>query len=200
MIPFVHRYGLAIACVAAPFLFGLWPSSVTVAWLMAPGRLERMQLDYRLRDQPAAGAQGRALPSGRPRSRLPRARATPRSPTRRRASSWSRSISPGWSNSGLTSGFLYFVCAGALAVSGRDSFAGASASRTLALAIAGFAVVGMSESWLVMADKQRRLLVTEQHPATRRRARSAEGSAGRGRMVELLAFNLFVGLFPSGWC
>jgi hypothetical protein len=57
MIPFVHRYGLAIACVAAPFLFGLWPSSVTVAWLMAPSHLERMQLDYRLRDQPSAGAQ-----------------------------------------------------------------------------------------------------------------------------------------------
>jgi hypothetical protein len=196
MIPFVHRYGLAIACVVAPFLFGLWPTSVTVAWLMAPGHLERMQLDYRLRDQPAAGAQG-ASAAERKAEVSPAASKGDAKPDAAARFELVAQHFSGLVNFGLTSGFLYFVCAGALAVSGLI-IRRRLGDRMLALAIAGFAVVGMSESWLVMADKQRRLLVTDNI------LRLADGHdllkdlPVVGRMAELLAFNLFVGLFSVG--
>ena len=187
MINLFHRYALAIACVVAPFLFGLWPSSVTVAWLMAPSHVERMQLDYRLRDAPTPGPQG-----GAGAEKAARAEASPAPRFELVAQHFS-----GLVNFGLTSGFLYFVSAGALAVSGLI-IRRRLGDRMLALAIAAFAVLGMLESWLVMADKQRRILVTDNI------LRLADGHdllkdlPAAGRLVELLAFNLFVGLFAVG--
>ena len=131
MINLVNRYALAVACVAAPFLFGLWPSSVTVALLMTPSHVERMKLDYRLRDQPppaSPGAAGAATAASSEASPAPRFELV--------AQHFS-----GLVNYGLTSGFLYFVCAGALAVSAviiRRRLGG----RMVGLVIAAFAVVG----------------------------------------------------------
>ena len=48
---FLFRHGLAIACVVAPLVFGLWGSYLTVAAIMGAGHLETVRLDYRFRDQ-----------------------------------------------------------------------------------------------------------------------------------------------------
>jgi hypothetical protein len=199
MVPFLNRYALAVACVAAPFLFGLWPSSVTVAWLMAPSHVERIQLDYRLRDQPAtrplggSGAgqkteQGEAAPAPTKGD----ARPDPAVRFELVAQHFS-----GLVNFGLTSGFLYFVCAAAFVVSGvivQRRLGG----RMLALVTAAFAVVAALETWLVMFHQQRRILVMDNILQLADRNDLLRHIPVADRMVELLAFNIFVSMFTVG--
>jgi len=199
MIPFLHRYALAVACVVAPFLLGLWPSSVTVAWLMSPAHVERMQLDYHLRDQPAAGSQRAAGAEQKAEGGgavSPANKGDAKSESAARFEVVAQHVS-GLFNFGITSGFLYFVGAFACALSAMIVYRRLG-GRMLALAVAAFAVVAGLETWLLMADKGRRILVTDniwqladQHDLLRHMPVTE-------RMLELLAFNMFVGMFTVG--
>jgi hypothetical protein len=164
---------------------------------MAPSHVERIQLDYRLRDRPTATpaddgagektAQGQASP------------AAARDDTRVAAGRFELVAQhfSGLANFALTSGFLYFVCAGAVAVSAviiRRRLGG----RMVAVVIAAFALVGALESWLVMAERQRRLLVTDNIFQLADRHDLLRDLPVAERLVELLAFNIFVGLSSVG--
>jgi hypothetical protein len=197
MIPFLHRYALAVACVAAPFLFGLWPGSLTVAWLMAPSHVERMQLDYRLRDQPAPAPQGGAAEKSERGEASPAAAKGDAKPDAAARFELVAQHFSGLVNFALTSGFLYLVWAAAFAVSGIiiQRWLG---GRMLALVVAAFAVVAALETWLVMVDKQRRILVTDNIWQLVDRHDLLRHMPIADQMVELLAFNIFLGLFTAG--
>jgi len=198
MTPFLHRYALAIACVVAPFLFGLWPSSVMVAWLLWPSHVERVQLDYRLRDQPAQGPQREAAAG----QKAERGEAAPgvRSDAKPDAAARFDLVAQHFSgliNSGLASGFLYFVCAAAFAVSGvfvQWRLGG----RKLALVVAAFAVFAALETWLVVSAKQRRILVTDNILQLADRHDLLGHMPVADRWVQLLAIIIFIGLFTFG--
>jgi len=192
MIQFMHRYALAIACVVAPFLFALWPSSVTVAWLMAPGHVERIQLDYRLRDQPVAGEQKAEQSEPAPAAAKGDAKPDPAA----RFDLVARHFA-GLVNFGLTSGFLYFVCWVAFAVSGLIIYRRLG-GRKLALVVAAFFLFAALETWLVVFRQQRRIIVTDNIFQLVDRHDLLQHLPVADRMVDLLAVNIFDGLLAFG--
>jgi hypothetical protein len=200
MVRYLHRYGLAIACVAAPFLFGVWASSLTVAWLLAPSHVERIKLDYRFRDQPAATPSDSAARPGQTpepgRTVPPASKGDATADGAPRFQLVAQHFA-GVVTYALGSGFLYFVCAVALALSAM-TIVRRVGPKSLALAIGGFAIVSVAEAYLVMQDKPRRILVTDNIFQLADRHDLLKDMPVADRMVDLLAANIFVGLFTSG--
>jgi hypothetical protein len=197
MAQFLRRYALAIACVAAPFLFGIGASSLTLEWLMLPSHVERIKLDYRLRDQPAtpAGVRTGARQKSGPSAEEPSASrddATPAARFELVAQHFS-----GLVNFAITSGFLYFVCAFGFALSVLTLIRRAG-PQGVALAIGAVAAVTAAETWFVMANKQRRILVTDNIFALADAHDLLKEMPMAERMTELLAANIFAGLFTAG--
>jgi hypothetical protein len=197
MAQFLRRYGLAIACVAAPFLLGLWASSATLVWLMAPSHVERITLDYRLRDQPAVAPSGvRPAQKAEPGGTGPLPGRDGRTDEAARFDLVAKHFS-GMVDFALASGFLYSVFVVAFAVSAATILRRAG-WNVLAVAIAALCVVTAAETWLVMANKQRRLLVTDNIFQLVDRHDLLKEMPVAGRMTHLIAADTFVGLFTAG--
>jgi hypothetical protein len=193
MAEYLRRYAFAIACVAAPLLFGMWSSSVTVAWLLGSSHVERIKLDYRLRDQPASSSDTRAEQPGEASKS---AAGSANSAAAARFELVARHFS-GLVNYAITTGLLFFVCAAAVVLSAPMILRRAG-PRGLALVIIGFGIVTAVETALVMGDTQRRLLMTDNIFALADRHELLKDIPVAQRMNELLALNVFVGLFAAG--
>jgi hypothetical protein len=191
----VNRYALAVACVVAPFLFGLWPSSVTVAWLMAPSHVERIQLDYRLRDRPTAAP----ADDGEKTAQGPGSPAAARDDPKVVAGRFELVAQhfSGLVNFALTSGFLYFVGVATVVVSALI-IRRRLGDRMLALVIAAFAVLAGLETWVVVFHQHRRHLVSDNILQLADRNDLLRHMPVADRMVDLLALNTLVGLFSMG--
>jgi hypothetical protein len=195
MVQWLHRYALAIACVAAPALFGMWASSVTLAWLMVPSHVERIALDYRLRDQPAA------TPSAVKPAQATEPGATGPAPgkdgkTAARFELIALHFS-GLVDFALASGFLYFVFAAASAVSAATIWR-RSGPNSLVLAAAALSIVTAAETYLVMANKQRRVLFTDNIFQVADRHDLLKELPVAERMTDLIGVDIFIGLFTAG--
>jgi hypothetical protein len=200
MVQWLHRYALAAACIAAPFLFGFLPSSLTVAWLMAGSHVESIKLDYRLRDQPAppqSEAPARSEQKAEPgKTQTPPDKREGKTDPAARLELVARHFS-GLVSYALTSGFLYFVGVAAFAVSAVIIFRRAG-WQALALAIAFFSLIAAILTHLVMAHPERRLLVTDNIFRLTDRHDLLKEMPVAERMTDLLAANISVSMFTVG--
>jgi hypothetical protein len=144
---FFHHHGLAVACVIAPLLFGLWGNYLVVAWFLDAGQVASIKIDYRLRDQPDARP---ASSSETPPKAAP-------DPAVARIDLVARHFS-GIVNFALTTSVLWFIAAGAFATS--FVFVSRYAGWRVAALVAVICVaVSVVQAVLIVHSEHRRVLV-----------------------------------------
>src|ERR1044072_2213301 len=189
---FLSRHGLAVACVVAPLVFGLWGSYLTVAAIMGAGHLETVRLDYRFRDQllPGAAPTSQAAPTPasaeREAEKIAAERATARMDLVARHYS-------GIVNIALASCLIYFVAAIAL-VAGvlhlSRHFGRAAVSLITLLCVAGAA----AQAVLLVNSQHRRLLVTGNILRLAETHDALKDLPMLGAVNTLIAVNTFIGM------
>ena len=150
------RHGLAIACVVAPLVFGLWGGYLAVAAIMHAGHVDAIKLDYRFRDQllpnvvPASPPT--AVSAERDAERLAAERATARMDLVARHFS-------GIVNLAVSSSVLYFIACVAFAA-GAFHVARHAGRKVVVLVALLCLAIAAAQAFMMVQGDHRRVLVT----------------------------------------
>lgn len=187
------RHGLAIACVVAPLVFGLWGGYLAVAAIMHAGHVDAIKLDYRFRDQllpnvvPASPPT--AVSAEREAERLAADRATARMDLVARHFS-------GIVNLAVSSSLLYFVAFVAFVAFAAGAFyvsRHAGRKVVVLVALACLAAAAAQAGMMVQGD-HRRVLVTGNILRLAEAHEALKELPMAGAVKTVLGINICVGL------
>lgn len=187
---FLSKHGLAIACVVAPLVFGLWGSYLTVAAMMHAGHVETVKLDYRFRDQllPSAAPASQSAPvsAEREAEKIAAERATARMDLVARHYS-------GIVNLALASCMIYFVALVSV-VAGAFYLSRHFRRSVVVLIVFTCFAVAAGQSVLLTESQHRRLLVTGNILRLAETHDALKDLPMLGPVNTLIAVDIFIGI------